>query len=232
MFSPYLHNYRGCVPQAVFDSWRHYQWIGSPSEIPLWARAQAFTTPGYSLYDLKLLKADLDEFTAPAPDGTTKTFEEVVAFFDAKREANTLKMVPLKDVENWVKDTERKRLGKNKDVKQQRADFYAEKAAKLHLPVCRSELESLSCFKKAVAILRPANERSWFVLKPKIVEEIRKRKEDGNIRVMKIQEILEDGRIVERGSRVVDVNGPMVLPMGEGCRVVDATGWQSAIMED
>ena len=176
MFHPYVQLYRGCVPQAVFDSWRHYQWIGSPLEIPSWARMQAFTTPGYSLHDLKTLKAELDDITAAG-----KSLDEIAAFFDAKREANTAHMAPLIAVENWVKETEKSRLEENKAVKAQRAEFYAERAARMQPPVGRGELETLICFKKAVAILRPANERSWLLLLPKIEEE----------RKLKIQEVLE-----------------------------------------
>ena len=228
MFLPYLQLYRGCVPQAVFDSWRHYQWIGSPLDIPSWARMQAFTTPGYSLHDLKTLKAELDNFAAAG-----KAFDEIAAFFDAKREANTAHMAPLKAVENWVKETEKSRLEENKAVKAQRAEFYAERAARMHPPVGRGELETLTCFKKAVAILRPANERSWLLLLPKIEEERK-------AMMLKIQEVLEGGMAGDMGPKLnFGRNGPGGIDVGrsdgervfggriDGGRVVGGRGMQS-----
>ena len=104
-------------------------------------------------------------------------------------------MAPLKLVENWEKETERKRIEANKAVKAQRADFYAEKAAKMEPPVERSELEALQCFKKAVAITRLASERSWFVLAPKVLEERK-------ARVVKIAEVLEAGKAGDLGPMV------------------------------
>ena len=227
MFSPYLQHYRGCVPQAVFDSWRHYQWIGSPLDIPNWARMQAFTTPGYSLYDLKELKSELDAFTAPAPDGTTKSFEQIVAFFDGKREANAAIMGPLRAVENFVKEAEKARLEDNRTVKAQRADFYAKMAAKMVPPVDRTELENLVCFKKAVAILRPANDRSWFVLKPKIREEMKMREEEAaKLRTLQMAAVLENGRAGDMGARPNMGARPDLGPPGlfrgiEDCAVID-----------
>ena len=151
---------------------------------------QAFTTPGYSLHDLKTLKAELDDFTAAG-----KTFDEIAAFFDAKCEANTAHMAPLKAVENWVKETEKLRLEDNKAVKAQRAEFYAERAARMQPPVGRGELETLICFKKAVAILRPANERSWLLLLPKIEDERK-------AMMLKIQEVLEGGMAGDMGPKL------------------------------
>jgi hypothetical protein len=104
-------------------------------------------------------------------------------------------MAPLRLVENWEKEREKVRLEDNKIVKAQRADFYAEMAAKMEPPVERRDLEALDCFKKAVAIARPASERSWQVLAPKIADERK-------VRVVRIQEMLEGGRAGDMGARV------------------------------
>ena len=103
-------------------------------------------------------------------------------------------MAPLRLVENWEKEREKVRLEDNKIVKAQRADFYAEKASKMEPPVERRDLEVLDCFKKAVAIARPASERSWQVLAPKIADERKMKME-------KIQEMLEAGRTCDVGAR-------------------------------
>ncbi len=104
-------------------------------------------------------------------------------------------MAPLRLVENWEKEREKVRLEENKVVKAQRADFYAAKAAEMEPPVERRDLEVLDCFKKAVAIARPASERSWQVLAPKIADERK-------ARVVKIQEMLDGGRAGDMGARV------------------------------
>jgi len=103
-------------------------------------------------------------------------------------------MAPLRLVENWEKEREKVRLEENKAVKAQRADFYAEQAAKMEPPVERRDLEVLDCFKKAVAIARPASERSWQVLAPKIADERKSR----NVR---IQEMLEGVAAGDVGAR-------------------------------
>jgi len=104
-------------------------------------------------------------------------------------------MAPLRLVENWEKEREKVRLEENKMVKAQRADFYAEKAAKMEPPVEKRDLAVLDCFKKAVAIARPASERSWQVLAPKIADERKSR-------IVKFQEMLEGGRPGDMGARV------------------------------
>ena len=138
--------------------------------MPLWARPQAFTAPCYLTSALHTLKAEADAFTFPAADGKLKDQSEIDAWFQAKRTANDEKMEKLKAVEDWEKEEEKKRNEWHKVVKAQRADFYAEMAAKMDEPVKREELETLDCFKRAVNINRAATERSWKLLETKIKE--------------------------------------------------------------
>ena len=171
LLASYAPHYRHCVPQAVFDSWKHYQWVGTPQDMPSWARPQAFTAPGYLVSALNTLKAEADAFTAPAADGTVKDQTEISAFFQTKRTANDKKVETLKAVEDWEKEEEKKRNEWHKVVKAQRADFYADMAAKMDEPIERAELEVMDCFKRAVNINRPATERSWKLLEDKIKKE-------------------------------------------------------------
>ena len=178
---PYT-GYAGCVPQAMRDSWDHYQWIGNPSTPrPAWAKYQKHARTillKAGPEGLEGLKARADAFNQPNADGTKKTTEELNTFFEKIRQDMTEKIDQRRKVENWEAE---KRLAKKEETQKillQRTEAIQKKAAKMTPPASRIDLEKLACFKNAAKIAKPFTKRVWKELQPKLVDQLKELREN------------------------------------------------------
>lgn len=170
-----------CVPQAMRDSWNHYQWIGSqPVPRPPWAKYQKHartvllrTGPE----GLDELKAKADAFNAPNTDGSPKTSDELKGFFDGIREDMIKKIEQRREVENWEANMRLTHKAETQEILYQRVAAIEQKAAKMTPPISRADLEKLSCFKNSKVIVKPLSDRSWQEFHPKLLVQIKELRE-------------------------------------------------------
>lgn len=177
---PYT-GYMGCVPQAMRDSWDHYQWIGDPSTPrPAWAKYQKHARTillKAGPEGLDGLKARADAFNRPNADGSPKTTEELNIFFEEVRRDMTEKIEQRRKVENWEAEKRLAQKDENQKILHQRTEAIEKKAAKMTLPASRIDLEKLACFKNATKIPKPFTKRSWRELQPKLVDQLKELRE-------------------------------------------------------
>ena len=170
-----------CVPQAMRDSWNHYQWIGSqPVPRPHWAKYQKHartvllrTGPE----GLDELKAKVDAFNQSNTDGSPKTSDELKGFFDGIREDMIEKIKQRREVENWEAEMRLTHKIETLEILNQRVTAIEQKAAKMTPPISRPDLEKLPCFKNAKVIVKPLSDRSWQELHPKLLVQIKELRE-------------------------------------------------------
>ena len=153
------------IPQAKFDSWCHYQWVGDYEETPAWAKSY----PGsqkimYGSSAVKNLQNEIIVFMR-----LNKTDEEKEVWFTTKEAANKAFVDKLQEVEAWC---ETHRLGKmniNDVIKKQRATYYKEQARSIGMDP--DALALCPAFMRAVRISTPPTQRTWQQLLAKIKDE-------------------------------------------------------------
>ena len=174
-------DFMDCVPQAMRDSWNHYQWIGSqPLPRPHWAKYQKHartvllrTGPE----GLDELKAKVDAFNQSNTDGSPKTSEELKDFWDAIRQDMTKKIKQRREVEDWEAEMRLTHKIETQEILNQRVAAIEQKAAKMSPPISRPDLEKLPCFKNAKVIVKLLSDRSWQELHPKLLIQIKELRE-------------------------------------------------------
>ena len=172
---PYI-GYRECVPQAIRDSWNHYQWIGSsPSDQPDWATYQKHTHTIFlrsGPQGLDALKTKVDAFNQSNTDGTPKTSDEIMDFFEDLRQDMAEMMTQRRKVEDWEGRRRKAHKVATKQVAEERRDAIIRKAAKLNPCIDRACLEKMTAYKNAMLIAKPLTDRSWSELPPNLLAEM------------------------------------------------------------
>lgn len=171
---PYT-DWQHCVPQAVRDSWNHYQWAGDRDQQPAWAKYQKhahliFLRSGPE--GLDALKRRLDAFMQPDPDGSTRTAAEIETFMNNIREDMQKRMDQRRAVENWEGFRRVSHKSETKEVVHARITEVARKAAEMTPPIQQEDLEKLQAFKLTSLIAKPLTERSWKELRPKLISQL------------------------------------------------------------
>ena len=185
-----MHNYIGrikkCVPDAIFDSWGHYQWVGRSDGKPEWASISHGQRTGYLESAVIGLVIELREYLDGNP-----TKQQIDAWFDARSNVNAVAVSQLQAIEDFVELRRVERQHQTAEAKKDRKKFYVEKAKSLDPPIEYSILEECQSFRRAIAITRPpiSLERSWNTLLPKVLEDakpiqtlIAKQKENDDLR--------------------------------------------------
>lgn len=174
-------DWRPCVPQAVRDSWNHYQWAGTREQRPEWAKYQKhahviFLKSGPE--GLNALKAKIDAFMEADTGGTTRTPADIEKFMEAMREDMEKKMAQRRKVEDWEGNRREEHRGQTRDVVRNRTDGIFEETAKMTPPIKRADLLKMQAFKNAIAIAKPLTKRSWQELEPKLITQLRELREE------------------------------------------------------
>ena len=174
--SPYT-GFVDCVPQAIRDSWNHYQWIGSrPHPRPEWAKYQKHAHTVYlraGPEGLNALKARVDAFNKSNVDGTLKTNDELRDFFEGIRRDMTEKIEQRRKVENWEAERRLAHKEETQIILNQRKEAIEQKAASMVPSMTRADLEKLASFKNAILIAKPFTKRSWQELQPKLLVQLK-----------------------------------------------------------
>ena len=170
------------LPGMKFDRWDNYQWLGPT---PSWGqlhRSGQYT--GYPAEAYADFSSELAEFVGneydvehgrfvskePMPGKTCPSQDAIDAWFETKRAANQIVVLKLQAVENWCESQKRHHKKAAMDVRKSRESFFKEQA---ELAGWDKEcLQHYDSYHAAIAIPRPATERSWKILQPKIIAEI------------------------------------------------------------
>ena len=171
---PYT-DWQHCVPQAVRDSWNHYQWAGDRDQQPAWAKYQKhahliFLRSGPE--GLDALKGRIDAFMRPDPDGTTRTPVELETFMNDVRDDMQKKMAQRRAVENWEGFKRVSHRSETKEVVRARITSVLRKAEEMTPPIPQEDLEKLQAFKLTSLIAKPLTKRSWKELQPKLISQL------------------------------------------------------------
>ena len=192
---PYT-DWQHCVPQAVRDSWNHYQWAGDRDQQPAWAKYQKhahliFLRSGPE--GLDALKDRLDAFMQPDHDGTTRTAVEIETFMNDVREDMQKRMAQRRAVENWEGFRRISHRSETKEVVHARITEVLRKAAEMTPPIPQADLEKLQAFKLTSLIAKPLTKRSWKELQPKLISQL----EDLRVEQARAAEEAEALRIIK-----------------------------------
>lgn len=244
--SPYT-EWQACIPQAVRDSWNHYQWAGTREQQPDWAKYQKHA----HLIFLKIgpegldaLKAKIDAFVEADSGGSTRTPAEIEEFLDPIREDMKKKMEQRRGVENWEGTRRSEHRGQTRDVIRNRTEGIFEKTAKMTPPIKRADLEKLQAFKNAIAIAKPLTKRSWQELEPKLInqmkvlreeearaaeqaEKARIQRHEANRKVLEAR--LVDQQRMNRLNSQFDRKNAVHLRFGQGSLAVNASSSSSSV---
>ena len=165
-----------------FDRWDNYQWLGPT---PAWGQLHrsgqytAYPAEAYADFSSELAEFVGSEYDVengrfvskePMPGKTCPSQDAIDAWFEAKRVANQSVVLKLQAVENWCESQKRLHKKAATDVRKSRESFFKEQA---ELAGWDKEcLQHYDSYHTAIAIPRPATERSWKILRPKIIAEI------------------------------------------------------------
>lgn len=158
-----------CIPQAKYDSWGHYQWVGEYAETPEWANTYVSSQKiGFLKAAVNELKCDLEIYLS-----TKSTAEDIDTFFQPKSDVNKVLVSQLQDVEDFCEKRRVAKLNQTVGSKVARKDFYEMKAGSLDPPINIDILKGCESYQRAIAISRPPVDlaRSWRTLLPKIKAE-------------------------------------------------------------
>ena len=156
-----------CLPKVAFDSWGRYCWVGEYSTRPSWAQHSG-NHVRYSRLALTNFVREVDAFTAPGPNGETKTMEEKEAWFEEKKEANRVLVESLQQIEAYIEREKQKKSVQAKAIKAERIAFFKARAALMDPPLSAEALDILPKYHAAIEIPKLPTERSWQELLPKL----------------------------------------------------------------
>ena len=170
------------LPDMKFDRWDNYQWLGpTPSWGQLHRSGQytAYPAEAYADFSSELAEFVGSEYDVehgrfvskePMPGKTCPSQDAIDAWFEMKRATNQSIVPKLQAVENWCESQKRLHKKAAMDVRKSRESFFKEQA---ELAGWDKEcLQHYDSYHAAIAIPRPATERSWKILQPKIIAEI------------------------------------------------------------
>ena len=154
-----------CVPQAKFDSWGHYQWVGDYDQTPEWANTYV------SSQKIGVLKSVLDQVSSHILNSSPELLDdELDEWFEEKFTVNAVHVNQLQAVEDFCEKRRVAKLGHTADSKISRKAFYEAQAKSLDPPIDLEVLKDCASYKRAVSISRAPVDlaRSWRTLLPKI----------------------------------------------------------------
>lgn len=150
----------------MYDSWNHYQWAGTYDQPPTWTGTYGAQTQCYSRFDIKRWNDRYNEFMESRPSA-----EEIDTWFATQRKNNEAYMEQLQKIESWVMEDVKKRESERLEVRALRSEFFKEKAAQLQPPFPEEVLELCPSYEKSAAISKLPSEKSWHILRDKVLRE-------------------------------------------------------------
>ncbi|KAI9884582.1 MAG: glycosylphosphatidylinositol anchor biosynthesis [Watsoniomyces obsoletus] len=157
------------VPYGWVDAWDHYVSVTFPELHPF--RQNNTRKRVYGRADLARLLTEYEELKKNHTGEEGVDFARVEAWTTEKREARIELSNHVERIEKWQEARQKQKHDENTDLKQQRIDFFGERAKQLDPPLNLEELGLISAYKRAVQVTRPPTERAWRMLLPKLREE-------------------------------------------------------------
>ena len=151
-----------CVPYAMYDSWNHYQWAGHYEEPPPWAGAYGAQSRVYSKFDLQEFGRRLQKVSPISDDST---------WFEDQEAANICYVDQLQRIEAWVELDRKQREKDRADMRDKRAEFFEERASRLHHPLESDALKRCPSYERSIHISKRPTEKSWRILQEKLASE-------------------------------------------------------------
>ena len=144
-----------CLPSCSLDAWGKYGGVGT-----------ALTAHDHKGFDVKVFTKHYNELQQMQADGATD--EQKNNFFSALRIETDKKMNQLYALEHFSKHVKNVRKDENKSMKDQRTDFFKQKALELDPPLASDALVKIDAFKTAIKTGRAPTEACWQALRPKL----------------------------------------------------------------
>ena len=172
------------LPGMKFDRWDNYQWLGNYDPEPSWGQQYrsgqytAFPAAAYAKFSSELANLVGNQYDAengrfsshsPLPGKTCPPQEEIDAWLDTKRAANSALVTELQAVEDWYERDKRNNQRIGRDFRKQRESFYKEQAEVAGLDT--AVLGDFDSYQAAIAISKPPTMQSWKILLPKLMAE-------------------------------------------------------------
>ncbi|KAL9627767.1 MAG: hypothetical protein Q9164_007498, partial [Protoblastenia rupestris] len=155
-----------CIPQAKYDSWGHYQWVGHHNQAPAWAALFSSQSVAYSKFDIRDMNGRIKDFMSTSP-----TDDELKSWFE-KQEALSLTYVEqLQKVEHWVEKDRKSRDKERVETREKRAGFFNQRASQIDPPLTPDVLALCPSYERSIRISKVPSEKSWQKLLPKIMNE-------------------------------------------------------------
>ena len=157
-----------CIPQAKYDSWGHYQWVGDHDEAPSWGTV--YPNGQKPFYQLSRIDDLMIEFKKSGIKRDSAQ-ADVDAFFNPKIAANEAYVSKLQAVEEWWQTSKMEEKAEKTALMEQRAKFYKEQALLMDPPLEPKALESCPSYERAAKIPREPTMKSWSILQDKLKTE-------------------------------------------------------------
>ncbi|KAI9834853.1 MAG: hypothetical protein M1819_002761 [Sarea resinae] len=157
-----------CIPHAVLDSWGNYEGAGYTSRViskPGHGRSKAWLKS-----DVTAIVKEFEGFLQCAEEGQVRSEEERRNWIDAKADATTKRMEHTEKIEDWLEEESQSRKLALLARRNQRIEFYKQKAMTLVPPMDEATLAFIPAYKRAIEIAKTPNDRSWRALLPKLLE--------------------------------------------------------------
>jgi len=159
-----------CIPHGLFDSWGHYESAGNYDHTG-WQRSGHGQQRGYELAAITKQLHEVEKFLDSGKNGEERTDEEVEAWYAPRIAANELLVDQIQTLEDWVEKNNRDKIREAAHQKSERENFYKEHALSLDPPLEAAALERIPAYKRAINISKAPSERSWQLLRPKLLGE-------------------------------------------------------------
>lgn len=159
-----------CIPHALFDSWGHYESAGNYDHTE-WQRSGHGQQKGYELAAITKQLHEVEEFLSSGLDGKERTEEEIDAFYAPRIAANESLVKDIQTLEDWVEKYSREKIREAANQKADRENFYINLALSMSPPLQLTALERIPAYKRAITIPKAPSERSWQLLRPKLLEQ-------------------------------------------------------------
>ena len=157
-----------CVPHVWYDSWHHYQWVGTYEEPPVWAKT--YPNGQHRRYS-RARMSKMIETVMNSSLTSTSTEEEVEAFFEPYIAENNAYMEKLQHIESWWMTHKMFVKSNTATLKGDRETNFKERALAMDPPLQPEALELCPSYERAKKIASPFTEKVWSILKAKLINE-------------------------------------------------------------
>ncbi|KAL9126926.1 MAG: hypothetical protein Q9217_004102 [Psora testacea] len=155
-----------CIPEAKYDSWGHYQWVGHHEQAPAWAALFSSQSVAYSKFDIQDMNHRIQQFMSSSP-----TEEVADAWFEKQEATNFAYVKQLQKVEQWVEQDRKWRDRDRADMREKRADFFRKCASQMNTPLDADVLSLCPSYDRSIRISKIPSNKSWQKLLPKVEDE-------------------------------------------------------------